>query len=143
MDIDHNENEKTGEQRYSVEMSDGSKWILTVAGKNGGWQNAHFHKGLWETYVIQSGFIAFAEDTGQNMSVDYHCIGDVVSSVVNKAHNVWMSPGAVIHTVKAGEPVGNPDKKGNDWWPAPALDAWSKSLADEAAIDAYLESLRV
>jgi len=142
LEIDYKENKETGEKRYSVEMPGGSKWIWTVAGEYGGWQNAHFHKGVEETYVVQSGVVAFATEMSGNMYIDYYDCGGLIRSQLDEHHNVWMAPGAIVHTVKTGDPVGNPDNKSNsDWWPAPGLDAWSKAMPDEAAIDAYLESL--
>lgn len=122
-----------GEQRYSVRMPDGSAWILTIAGETGGWQNAHYHKGVRETYVVQSGWMAFASITDEGKYlIDIYQSGDVVSSQPLQNHNVYLPAGAVIHTVKHGQAIGNPDKKGNDWFPANStFDEWTKGLGED------------
>jgi hypothetical protein len=122
-----------GEKRYSVSLPDGSAWILTVAGETGGWQNAHYHKGVRETYIVQSGWMAFAtiDDEG-NYNIDIYVPGDVVNSLPTQHHNVYLPVGAVTHTVKHGDAIGNPDKKGNDWYPAFSdFDTWTKGMGED------------
>jgi hypothetical protein len=122
-----------GEERYSVKMLDGSGWILTLAGETGGWQNAHYHKGVRETYIVQFGWLAFATcDEHSVYHLNIYRPGGVVTATPGEQHNVYLPSGALVHTVKHGASVGNPAKKGNDWWDArPNFDQWSKSLDEQ------------
>lgn len=121
-----------GERRFRMTAPDDSAYIRTEAGEQGAWQNAHSHGGVRETYIVQSGWMAFATIGGDGSPhVVIYRAGEVVSSEPAHVHNVYLPAGAVIHTVKHGEAVGNPDKGGADWWPASgAFDAATKSLTE-------------
>ncbi len=61
--------------------------------------------------------------------VKVYFAGDVFTSSCGVDHNVYMPDGAVIHTVQRGTPIGNPEKKNNDWYPAdPMFEKWAKGL---------------
>lgn len=120
---------ENGEKRFRLRAPDGRNYIRTEAGPEGVWQNAHHHHGVRETYIVERGWICVAEQSAGGPSVRTYREGEVFTSEPYVDHNVFMPPGAVIHTVQHGEPIGNPDRKGNDWWPAPeAFDQWSKQL---------------
>jgi len=92
-----------------------------------GWQNAHCHHGLLETYIVQEGSIVFAEfKDGQPVCREY-MPGDVFTVKPYIPHNVYMRKNSVIHTVKHGKAVPNPNKEvpsdpwkdkevKPDWW---------------------------
>lgn len=118
-----------GEFRFRLNASDGSAYIRTVAASDSGWQNAHHHAGSLETYIVQSGWMAFATQHGNERAVRFYFPGQSVSSRPGEDHNVFLSAGAVIHTVKHGVAVGNPDKNGADWYDAePTFNSWTRSL---------------
>ena len=52
---------ENGERRFRLVSSDGSSYIRTEASKEGGWQNSHFHEQLTEIYIVQSGWLVYAE----------------------------------------------------------------------------------
>jgi len=122
----------TGERRYRFRAPDKTAYTRTEAGKDGAWQNAHHHKGLLETYVVQTGWIAFAESCDGMRVVGIFGKGAVVTSRPLIDHNVYLPAGSVIHTVQHGKAVGNPENKNNDWYAADtAFDEWSKGLTLE------------
>lgn len=98
-----------GELRFRLTPSDGNGYIRTVASAEGGWQNAHSHKSLRETYIVESGWIASAEKTGQCPKIRLHFPGDIFTTEPKVVHNIYMSPGSLIHTVKHG------GKGAKDW----------------------------
>lgn len=125
-----------GELRFRL-MVNGSGYIWTQppVDQLPAWQNGHFHKGVYETYIVQTGQMAMAFDHKGERVVRLYQAGDVVTTELNVPHNVYLYAGAGIHTVKHGVPVGNSEKGGADWYPADSdFDAWSKSL-DEALIE--------
>ena len=123
-----------GEVRRRLKLPEGTSFNHTVAGNEGGWQNAHFHKGLFETQVVISGKMAVAteiENGTASHKVHIYVPGDVYTSVKGEAHNVYLYPLSVIATVTHGEPIGNPENKGNDWYAASTeFDRWSKGLTE-------------
>ncbi len=121
-----------GERRYTLKASDGSGYICTVAGATGAWQNAHFHKGVVETYIVQQGWMGFVEITSPKTArIRVLQVGQSICSQTEKGHNVYLPAGAVVHTVKFGQEVKNPEKDA-DWYAAPeAFDVWSKMLDED------------
>ena len=126
-----------GERRIRFRAPDDTAYIRTEAGADGGWQNAHFHKGVRETYIVQSGTMIFATIMPDgSYGIVVYKPGEVVSSEPGTAHNVFLPTGAVIHTVKHGVAVGNPDKGAADWWPADdGFDRWTKNLSERMAFE--------
>jgi mannose-6-phosphate isomerase-like protein (cupin superfamily) len=129
-----------GETRRRVRMSDVT--INVTQSKRGGWQEAHFHKGLHETYTVIVGMMVVAfdetlEGASENppvgsvsVEVEMLELGDSVTVGAGEAHNIYLYPGTTITTVVYGEPVGNPGKKGNDWWDAkPGFNEGTKGLS--------------
>jgi hypothetical protein len=139
-----------GEKRYSIALSSGVEWILTIAGPAGGWQNAHYHggpdalvrvneesgvPGVQEHSFVASGWMAYAYNATPGeclVEVDILRPGMSVTSIPGEEHNIYLLAGAVIHTIKFGEPVGNPNRGNNDWWPASqAFDEATKALSED------------
>jgi len=134
---------ENGEKRYSLSLPDGSEWVQTVAGPVGGWQNAHLHRGIHEHYIVVTGWMAIARfchdgEDGLHLEVFVLRPNQSVTFEPGEAHNIYLPTGAVIHTIKTGVPVGNSDRKMNDWWPESLLDADSKELSEE---DIWLQKL--
>ncbi len=141
-----------GEKRHSIKLPGDVEVTYTIAGPTGGWQNGHYHggpetragrskDGVHEHYLVLTGFMVMAQ-----IEFDRHDPSDqwlelkqfkehgTVSIPPGLGHNVYLPADAVILTVKTGVPVGNPEKKGNDWWPDEVLDAQTKQFVTEADI---------
>lgn len=119
------------EARVTFLNSDDSGYAYTMS-PAGGWQNAHYHKGLLETYIVQTGSIAFAyiNPVDGEYKLATYSAGETVTTETNVSHNIFMFPGAILHTVKHGIAVANQAKADQaDWYEAPAeFDAWTKAL---------------
>ncbi len=113
----HSKMPTNGEFRFRhLSNSDGTAYIRTQTADDGGWQNSHYHKGVKETYIIQQGWICYAEiRDGRQRYVKYEA-GQLVTTEPFIAHNIYMPPHVIIHTVKHGDSVSNPNKNKNDWW---------------------------
>lgn len=90
-----------------------------------GWQNSHHHQGIVETFIVQKGWIGAAELIGDDMVIRVYRPGDIFTTKPNCAHNIYMSAGAVIHTVKHGD-----CSLKNDWLASPELDSIAKGLTE-------------
>jgi hypothetical protein len=91
-----------GERRFRLLKNDGTAYIRTEAIASSGWQNSHFHKAVRETYIVQAGWVAFAELISSELVIRVLEPGDVVTTQPMVVHNVYLSGDAVIHTVKHG-----------------------------------------
>lgn len=91
-----------GELRFRLNSSkDGSSYIRTqTSSASGGWQNEHFHFCLRETYIVERGWIGYAELTAAGPSFRKFTEGQLFTTSPDVVHNVFMPPEAVIHTVK-------------------------------------------
>jgi len=135
---------ENGEKRYSLKVGQqGYIWTEPPAGEQPKWQNAHHHKGLRETYIVERGKIALAYrllDYEPAGLIQVFGPGEIFTNHPGEDHNVYLFAGSAIHTVQHGEPVPNPAKTSKvDWYDAdPDFDAWSKSLteADMERLDA-------
>lgn len=123
-----------GEYRFRCSDKNGYGYALTKmpTSSSGGWQNSHYHKSVIETYVVQSGWIGFATLTQSNntMELAIYRTGEVVTTKINQAHNVFLSTGSIIHTVKHGD-CSTP----NDWFTSPELDSLSKPLSQKDIVE--------
>ena len=115
-----------GEKRYRLVSSDGSSYCRTVAAEYGAWQNSHYHKILSEFYVVQSGWIVYAEISPNGEPV-LRRFNEGESVTVNPLvhHNIYMSSNTVTHTIKYGD--GSSDI---DWFPSIQLDNFTKSISE-------------
>lgn len=116
---------ENGEKRYRLLGSDGSSYCRTEGSENGGWQNSHFHKFTTELYIVQSGWIAYAEmDQKGEFQIRILNEGDIIQIEPYIHHNIFMSTKSIIHTIK----YGNSNVK-TDWFPAKSLDQYTKQLS--------------
>ena len=126
----HEEMAPEGECRFRLVNADGTGYIRTElpAGSVGAWQEAHSHRWLQETYIVQKGWIAFAEERNEELGIYVLKAGSQVTTQPRVRHNVYMPAGAVIHTVKHGA------GRGQDKNPAPEMTAKCRNLSTETAI---------
>lgn len=126
----HHEMQKGGELRFRMSSADGTRSIRTVRTMSAGgeWQDAHYHCSVRETYIVQSGWIAFVELREDVIDLQVLIAGAIVTTEPLVHHNVYMPAGAIIHTVKHG--TGH----GEDKEEAPELTEWCKLLRTEAEI---------
>jgi len=106
-----------GELRFRLNCSvDGTAYIRTeTKGETSGWQTAHYHRGVFETYIVQKGGVILAKFKGQDIVFDEYNPGEIFTTEKNVPHNICMLKNTVIHTIKHGEAVSNPHT-GSDWW---------------------------
>ena len=115
----HDKVNTNGELRFRLESrKDKTAYIRTATfDKAAGWQNPHYHKGLSETYIVQEGKIIFAEIRNDEIMLNLYKEGDSFTTEAYIAHNIYMYPDSVIHTVKHGNAVSNEKKKDKvDWY---------------------------
>lgn len=117
-----------GEKRFRLVHKDGSSYIRTEASCKGAWQNSHYHEHLSEIYIVEKGWILFAElsDHGE-LKVSYLNKGDIVNVKPLKRHNIYMSAFSVTHVVK----YLNAADQEIDWIAAPALDELTKGITED------------
>jgi hypothetical protein len=116
------------ELRFRIIDEKGWGYILTKMPETVcGWQNSHYHKGISETYIVQKGWIGFAEllPNGE-ITMKVYRKNDQFSTLPGHAHNVYMAAGAITHTVKHGN-----CSLVNDWFESPELDTKTKSLSED------------
>ena len=114
--IRHGRMSTNGELRFRLNSSDGSAYIRTQTTEQSvGWQKPHFHKHLKETYIVEKGWIGYAELKDGSSIFKRFGPGDVFTTRPNVVHNIYMPTDSVIHTVKHG---GQPSETSNkaDWW---------------------------
>ncbi|MFK3938123.1 GNAT family N-acetyltransferase [Alkalihalobacillus sp. NPDC078783] len=122
METNH-ERMTNGEHRFRLSHVDGSSYCRTEA-TEAGWQNSHYHKGITEWYVVQRGWIAYAERSSTNsfhLTILEEGDGITVQSMIS--HNIFMSDNSVIHTIKATKA-----KLENDWFASPELDTYTSQF---------------
>jgi hypothetical protein len=127
---DHHEQMDNGEYRFRLICdSDRTTYVRTVAGPIGAWQNSHFHKSTSETYIVQSGWMAYAwRNTNNVLECRVLDVGGIVTTATHVVHNVYLPCGAVIHTVKHGNA---PDA---DWHEAKDFSAETESISEDEVL---------
>lgn len=115
-----------GERRYRLSCDDGSAYSRTVAGDAGAWQSSHYHKWVREYYIVQSGWVVYAELMA-DQTASFKRVGAGGSFAVEPGvqHNLYLSANSIVHTVKFGE------AEGIDWFAAPDLDRRTVSRTEE------------
>lgn len=126
----HHEMSPGGELRFRLSQSDGTRYIRTErpVGAGSEWQDAHYHESVQETYIVQRGWIGFAEKVGDSNRLRILKEGAIVTSQPGVHHNVFMPDGAVIHTVKHG--AGD----GEDKQPSEEFNEETHRLVGEVAV---------
>jgi len=129
----HREMQPNGELRFALSHSDGTRYIRTERPLNAGgeWQNAHYHRSVYETYIVQCGWIAFAEDIDGVFSLRILKEGAITTIQPLRRHNVYMSAGAIVHTVKHGT------GQGEDREPAPEFNEKCQAWRSESNIRSF------
>ena len=115
-----------GETRHRMKASDGSGYIRTrYPNAEGAWQNSHYHISTFETYIVQSGTILYAELKDGEARVKEVTENGVITVKPGVHHNVYVFPNTDLHTVKHGA------TQANDWYASAELD---RLLADKAPV---------
>lgn len=115
-----------GETRHRMKASDGSGYIRTrYPNDEGAWQNSHYHISTFETYIVQSGTILYAELKDGEARVKEVTENGVITVKPGVHHNVYVFPNTDLHTVKHGA------TQANDWYASAELD---RLLADKAPV---------
>ena len=95
----------------------------------GAWQESHYHKEIFETYIVEIGSIVLATDKLQKpVSFIKLLPGAIYTITPLEIHNIYMSPHSVIHTVKH-----NTKSETGDWHAAPQFDQVANINEDEIA----------
>lgn len=120
-----------GEKRYRLVGSDGSSYCRTVGSEIGAWQNSHYHKEVSEFYVVQSGWIVYAE-LCLNGEYNLCFLREGESITVNPLvhHNIYLSSNSITHTIKYG---GGGSEI--DWFPSEDLDRFTKKLSENDLLE--------
>lgn len=121
---------ENGEYRFRL-MREGQDmgygYILTEMPPDScGWQKSHHHKGVMETFIVQSGWIAYAELVDGKVTIRVCKPGEMFTSMPGVPHNVYMPAAAVIHTVKHGD-----SSIKRDWFGNPELDALVNHFSED------------
>lgn len=114
-----------GERRFRFTSDDGNDYIRTVAGTRGAWQKAHFHTALRETYIVESGWMALAEEVNGKTVIRVYWPSQVATTKPSVVHNVYLPAAAVIHTVKHGS-----NAKG-DWIESAAFTGLTATITEQ------------
>ena len=97
-------------------------YIRTEATACSGWQNSHYHTRLSEMCIVQEGWVYYAELIDGKVEAQKYTAGEHFLIRPMIAHNSYMGPNAILHTVKFG------DCSNADWCPAPELDALVRDM---------------
>ena len=106
-----------GELRFRLLHRDGTRYIRTEYpnSNKGTWQEAHYHRSVAETYIVQEHWIAFADDAVGTRRIRILIAGDIVTVPPRVSHNVFLSPGCVFHTIKHGTGEGEDKEPDSDF----------------------------
>lgn len=116
-----------GESKFRLNCSmDGSSYCRTVAPDAGTWQNSHFHRAATELYIVQTGWIVYAEKRADQLLIQLLREGDSVVFLPEVHHNIYLSAGSVIHTVKYGQSLFE-----QDWYASPELEELTRRINPE------------
>lgn len=122
----HHEQMDNGEKRYRLTADDGTGYCRTELPAQPVWQNSHYHKYAQELYIVQKGWLLFAELLQDGVQYRKYTTGEYFVTRPFTAHNLYAGERAVLHTVKFGEAA--PD----DWFPSPELDRATRALTPAA-----------
>jgi hypothetical protein len=124
----HHEQMDNGEYRFRLVAADGTAYIRTVAGARGAWQNSHYHESVRETYIVQSGWMAFAQRVEGKVTLQVYRPCELLTTEPRVSHNVYLPAGAVVHTVKYG------GANESDWHADMELDKVTKVITEDQMV---------
>lgn len=104
-----------GELRFRLTRDTGSSYILTLSAEQSGWQSSHVHLRKREFYIVEQGWIVLALRQSEQLTFRRLGPNDSFMLPPGLPHNVYLSEGSVLHTVKYGSADA-------DWEAAPELD---------------------
>jgi hypothetical protein len=108
----------------------GGKYTYTIATEDV-WENAHYHDGQSETYILESGEAVLVVMVGDEACAQRLTAGVAINLTDSVHHKVWMKKGAKLHAVKAA--ATKPDTAA--FQGSPRLE----QLCDEAGLENLLE----
>ena len=114
-----------GELRIRLTSQDNSAYIRTEAGDCGAWQNSHYHTVQEETYIVQKGWLGFAELVDGSLRLRVVPENSLCTAKPLVSHNIYLPANAIIHTIKHGR-VKQPD-----WLESKELDTLTKHLSEK------------
>ncbi len=91
------------ELRFRLIKEDGTAYIRTESSVQGGWQNSHYHTAIHETYIVQKGWIGYAELLDGTPKFTIYKEGENFTTEPYVIHNIYMPAQSIIHTVKHGD----------------------------------------
>lgn len=109
---------ENGEWRFRLNTEAGSGYALTRRDSTAAWQRSHRHEAIKEVYAVEAGLLILARLVGNQVEYELLRPGDTAVVVAGVAHNAWLSPGAVTHTIKMI--IGTPAEA--NWSAVPLLD---------------------
>lgn len=92
-----------GELRFRLTKKDGTAYIRTEAPPNGGWQDSHWHNEVKETYIVQRGWVGYAELIDEKPTYRIYNEGESFTTQPHRIHTIYMPKDVVTHTVKHGD----------------------------------------
>lgn len=111
---------ENGETRLRVRFPSRSEYGVTAtftAATQDGWQEPHYHGGVTETYTVTRGTVTIVCVEDGEVVTRTLGVGEACTVSPRVEHNVHVSADAEFLTTVTGVAVGNPDRKGNDWFP--------------------------
>ena len=113
-----------GERRFRLFGADGSSYTRTESVSDSGWQKSHYHSEIKELYLVQKGWILFAEFVEDEVKIRKYVADEYCISHTMVPHNVYLAPDTVIHTIKFG------DCSKADWNGCEELDEMIQKIED-------------
>ena len=89
-----------GELRFRLTRDTGSSYILTLSAEQSGWQSSHVHLRKREFYIVAQGWIVLALRQSEQLTFRRLGPNDSFMLPPGLPHNVYLSEGSVLHTVK-------------------------------------------
>ena len=115
-----------GEERTRMRFATGPATVITRSpdwkpndGNDLPWQEAHYHEGLTEVYILMRGWAQFIWLNPKAGVSRLEVPGTTLTFQPRIPHLVLLGPGAEISTLLFGLSVPNYERNNNDWWPVP------------------------
>ncbi len=121
----YHERMPNGELRFRLIGNDGSGYIRTVTIGKVEWQYSHYHNVIRETFIVQKGWMAYAELVEGSLLLKEYGPSQILTTRPSIVHNIYMPADSVIHTVKHGSSLEQ------DRIPYPNFDSMTRSLSEE------------